>query len=510
MTIDNAVFDAEALSEASDAPTPRHWTDRLDRRLLTALTVIGLGVPVAAYLWFVAHYSLNTVVGDQWDDVTLIHNSYLHGFDLSAAWAQHNENRILFPNLIVLLLSRTTHYNVRIEEYLGAVFLLASLALLIATHRRRTALPLLYYCPVAILMLSFVQWSNTTWGFQMAWFLVLLTMAATLYLLDAPDLTRTGFVCAVATAIVASYSSIQGLLIWPVGLLLLYQRRRRWYFAATWAGTGLVVAAIYFHNFRFQNTSLNNSIIRHYPLRAVKSYLFSLGDVLGFPISLRGTANPFIVPLGGVIFALAVLALIFYGLGRDTRSGRPIGIALISIGLLFDAMITEGRIFFGYAAAGASRYTTYDLLVPVGIYLVFVERPRATTVEAASERPFLRRWDAITSSLRRSSDRWLLFAGRVIIIGAIAVQLAYGVPNGLRNARANYVYQARGAQVMRNIRHEPALFIVYYLDPFDSAPYLRRQVGVLRRYQLSLFGPGSRSLAPPPGGPSPATSTGAG
>jgi len=46
---------------------------------------------------------------------TLLHPSLRLEFALGP---QHNENRIFFPNLIVILLSRTTHFNVQVEEYL--------------------------------------------------------------------------------------------------------------------------------------------------------------------------------------------------------------------------------------------------------------------------------------------------------------------------------------------------------------------------------------------------------
>ena len=60
----------------------------------------------------------------------------------------------------------------------------------------------------------------------MAWYLVLLSLAATIALLDRPTLTLPTFVAAAVVAVVGSYSSTQGLLIWPVGLVLLYLRGR--------------------------------------------------------------------------------------------------------------------------------------------------------------------------------------------------------------------------------------------------------------------------------------------
>jgi hypothetical protein len=40
--------------------------------------------------------------------------------------------------------------------------------LFVLAHRRRSlSVPWIYYCPVVIVMLAFVQNSDTLWGFQM-------------------------------------------------------------------------------------------------------------------------------------------------------------------------------------------------------------------------------------------------------------------------------------------------------------------------------------------------------
>ena len=79
---------------------------------------------------------------------------------------------------------------------------------------------------------------------------------------------------------------------------------------------------------------------------------------------------------GVVLLALALFTVVLYGGRRDRNGPALIGVwALACVGLLFDAMITEGRVIFGLAAASQSRYTTFDLLVPIGIFLALLVRP---------------------------------------------------------------------------------------------------------------------------------------
>ena len=218
--------------------------------IVKALTAVGFAVPVIGYLALLRHYQMNALIGDQWYDVPVIRASYSHFPDWTSLWGLHNGNRIFFPNLIVVALAHTVHFNIEVEQYLSSLMLLAATALFIFSHKRRSPdTPMLFYCPIAFLTLSFAQWQNTLWGFQMAWYLVLLSLAATIALLDRPTLTLPTFVAAAVVAVVGSYSSTQGLLIWPVGLVLLYLRgRTKWTFVS-WVAVAGATAALYFYNF---------------------------------------------------------------------------------------------------------------------------------------------------------------------------------------------------------------------------------------------------------------------
>jgi hypothetical protein len=475
------------------------WVDRLDHRLVNALTVIGFGFPVAAVFWLIAHYGVNVISGDQWADVTVIQKSYTNFFDWGSLWAQHNENRIFFPNLVVVALSRTTHFNVHAEEYLAALMLIAATVLVIVTHKRRSPdTPWLYYCPVAILMLSICQYGNMLWGFQMAWYLVLVSMAVAFYLVDRISLTWLAFVGAAIAAVIGSFSSLQGLLIWPAGLVLIYHRRRAWKYVAPWLIAGAATTALYFHNFNSDKTVGPHNAVLINLVGTAKFYTFALGDILGVPVPGYGHAgNSWVLLFGLLIIVLAVLVVVVYGIRRQETSGSPLGVALICMGLLFAATVTEGRVIFGYWAASASRYTTMDLLVPVGIYLALLDR-RASSARAL---PWVRsRQGGVDTHQAGASGEpvpveWIgLRVARFLIAAVIVVQFAFAFPNGIRGSRSNYTYQATGAVVLRAIDQQPDHNVVYYLNVFSNAYVLRLQAKTLQQHHLSVFagaGPGS-------------------
>ena len=79
-----------------------------------------------------------------------------------------------------------------VEEFLSGLMLVAATFLLIHAHKRRSPdVPWLYYCPVVILACSVVQYGATLWGFQLAWYLVLLALAFVVVFIDRNELTAS-------------------------------------------------------------------------------------------------------------------------------------------------------------------------------------------------------------------------------------------------------------------------------------------------------------------------------
>ena len=463
---------------------------KLDSRVVKALTVVGFALPVVAYIVFLQHYQVNAMWQDQWDDVPVIRQSFLHFPDWSSLWVQHVDNRILFPNLVVVGLAHTAHYNITVEEYVSALMLFAATALFIWCHKRRSPhTPLLYYCPVAFLTLTFAQWQNTIWGFQMAWYLVLLSLAVTMALLDWPRWAWPIFVLAIVAAIVGSFSSLQGLLIWPVGLVLLYQRRRRLWTAGVWVVAAGATAVVYFHHFASSKVFNPNETILKRPFDAVKFFVFALGDVVGLQENKPEQSNGWIMAFGVVILVLAILVLVRWGVRRDEHSAIPIGIALILYGLLFDAMITQGRLFLLYFAASASRYTTNDVLVLAGIYLAALDRSsskqRAAVISEAEATTATAR---LLTWVRRRVDQIDRVPIRQIALAAIAVQIVFSVSLSFSGAQQLHNDEVRAAVVTRNIDHEPTNMVEFDLYFVRTAKWLREQTHFLQDHHLAQFG----------------------
>jgi hypothetical protein len=435
------------------------------------LTVLGFALPVAIYLWFLHHYGLNVVSGDQWNDVSIIGASYKGKLTLGALWAQFNENRLFFPYLIVLGLSRTVAFNVHIEQYLGACCQFGAVALIVAAHKRRSPeTSWLAYCPVAILMLSVVQADNTLSGFQLAWWMIVVSLAGVIFLLDRKKLSMFALVAGVALAIVGTYSSVQGLFIWVAGLMLLYYRRRSAAQMSLWVAAAILSITLYFYGYR--STVGSSATAPHHLGDAIRYFFELVGSILGIPLTGDGLGANVALVFGCIVVGLALYALWSYGRHRDTESAVPIGLVLIVFGLLFALSTTYGRVLTGPAGAASSRYTTYDLLIVVGTYLTYVGRP-----------PSLRGSRAV---MRPSAHSVLpLLLGAVIVVQAI-----FGFVNGIDWARKDHAAMLGVAVATTDARKLPDHVVqglLYPENPGFGIDLLRSDVQVLATHGLSLF-----------------------
>lgn len=453
-----------AHAHATRQAPPRHRQAPPRRTGLHILTIVSFAVPVVAYLWFVSAYGLNTIWQDQWSDLALIQHAYSGHLTLSALWSQHTENRLLFPNLVVLALAKTTRFNVVDEELLSAIILVVATALLIVGHRRRSAAtPYVFYLPAAIVMLSFGQYGNTLWGFQLAWYLVLLALSVALVLLDSPRWSSFVAAGAIIAGIVASYSSIQGLLVWPAGLVVLLLRRRPRRFALVWTACGVVTAAIYFVNYDSHLGGTYEGYVLHHPLGGLRFFFFSVGNV----IDAHGGNLAVVL---GVLIVVTALWLVTQAVFRSpNEDASALGVGLICLGLLFAALITVGRAGAGLDAGGASRYTTFDLLTVVGCYFVILSR-RSTTVGE-------RRYEQI-----------LWYWGVVVVGLSVCLTLVLGTVNGLRDARPWQNTQKESSRVIANIRMAPDSMVERLYGDYYFVGLTRQLAAFARVNRLTLFG----------------------
>jgi len=193
------------------------------RRILAVVSWFFVLIPAALPYLYVRAFGVNVVFADAWDMVLVFRKFSSGRLTFADFYAQHNEHRMFFPRVAELLLGLLTRYNNVAEMYVVVSSFLITAAVLLVAFRREIGLPLIFFVPVALLIFSFRQYENMLFGFQINFAFTQTFGVLALYLLyssSRDNFRAYAFAAALGSATIASFSTAQGLLVWPAGLLV--------------------------------------------------------------------------------------------------------------------------------------------------------------------------------------------------------------------------------------------------------------------------------------------------
>jgi len=428
------------------------------------LAIGTFGVAIVLYTAYVSHFGVNVPHWDDWTNVGQL-DAYKHGqLTLSQLWSQHNENRMLIPNVIALLLVDLTHLNVKDEMYLGIALLVIGALSLIAAMTSLTKRRWLTYSPVLIVLLAPVQWESSLWGFEFAWFLVTACFGGAIFFI-CRSRSQVNLGLAMLLATVASFSSIQGLLVWPAIAILIWGTNRSVYAKATWIVAAVIVYALYFVDFKFDETGGSGvSAVLSHPIPDFRFFLTALGGIA------LGSGGVMIAQILGFCLLVTGIGVVMRYLRSKGSLVQAIPAVLVIFAFLFDVALVFGRTGFGYGPALQSRYTTYNLLIVVALYLSIVEHERS-----GDNVPFRKYSNIAFVTVAASSGAALIYVSATTAI----------------TESRHLASQVNGsASVLVNIRHASNPLIAQFLTiapPESNVTIVRKLTPFLIRQHDSVF-----------------------
>lgn len=301
---------------------------------------------------------------DYWRIVS--HVESYRSFDLSVFWQQHNEHRIIFPEIVFALDVMLLHGRQILPLAVSficyfAVWMTLGRALWSDNHLSEVARN------VSILMAGIViGWQGSVAvlasPFQMQWPLVQLASVVSLYYLSRVKTSRTPFFMSatIVAAIIGTYSSGNGLLLWVVliigGAVLRFDRR----LIMCLVTAAVLADGLYFVGYRFSR-SLNVGNLLSHPLYSAQF----AGAYLSMPFG--GMKPPqFSIWLGLTNVFIVILLLVVAA--RIRLLATTPGVVLFGsyVFTLFTIVITAaGRMDptdYHFSAAKAGRYITVPLV----------------------------------------------------------------------------------------------------------------------------------------------------
>ncbi len=466
-------------------------------------TLLPWLVASIVYILFVNQHVINVPFSDGWQLIALLKQDAAHRVGLSALWAQHNENRMIIPNLIFLYVAHHARDFEVVMMRLGALlFCLGNLFVLLAM-RSRSAINSWLSSSVNLVatifalagLFSLAALENIFWAFQFAWFLIYALSA--LAILGIVYFAKRGFPTwrtvptLVLIAVVASISSSQGLFIFIAEIIavLLYAiaesdrstRRHHLKVAAGVAASFVVTVSIYFYNLNFAKIA-GPTPGGHYGV----GYLYDYFTTVATTYSLGLTHHGSVIArdsVGGIYLLIVVVTLIRFIRFRSLPD--PLVAYFISYAVIFELAVTMSRYKFGLLQGGSSRYALYFL--PAVAVLPLLVQGWLRRPDSSKGQPSRYAIDAIDfGSVFATGARLALLA--LVAFTSYKVDTNFGIPT------ASVIENQRKAAVVQ-VKDYPKWNVAEVrLYLFPSAHYVAPYVQFFRRYEAN-FGKGYASLA---------------
>jgi hypothetical protein len=429
-------------------------------RVVAGVSWLFVLIPAALPYLYVHAFGVNVVFADAWDMVLVFRKWFSGRLAFADLYAQHVEHRMFFPRGVELLLGSLTRYNNVAEMYLIVSCFLITAAVLLLAFRREIGLPLIFFVPVALLIFSFRQYENMLFGFQISFAFTQTFGVLALYLLYSSsrhNFRVHAFVAALGSATIASFSTAQGLLVWPAGLLGLLLgsvvRPGKKVLVGLWGIVGVAEWVAYFVDYKTPRG--------HLPLLHAVSHI---GTATEYFLTLLGSAlfwQPDHAFSGGLVIGCLALAMFLATYGRGVLREHSFWISLLFYSLFILATITLGRAgMFGVWQAAISRYTTFSILAVASIYTLLARMVFA-----------------------RSSG-----VGRVVLLVALfgIVLLSAGISyrNGIEAGRVQEASRERAAHVLETYRSQPDVRLATL---YPRPETVRSRAPVLQRLGYNVF-----------------------
>ncbi|MBM3256364.1 MAG: hypothetical protein FJZ04_02760 [Candidatus Moranbacteria bacterium] len=317
--------------------------------------------------FFVYKNSVDIPFWDEWDVADLIMQK---GNWLETVTHQHNEHRIGVGLALMKILAPLTNWSQLAEIAVVSLEIIMSCLLALYAKKKISRKITLWDLIIPLIFLNILQWGNIISAFQMTFVFPLLFLFLGVWSLTVENTAKRNALI-VIFSLLGAFSSFHGLFIPAVFIFFLaaeslLNRFRQWRISLPAIAAEIMIIAAYFWGYekKFQaalNLKPDFQTLDFFTVLLANGFFYHAG------VSQKYGLNY-------ILTALAVLALV-YGLYRvaivrKNELASWIGVLLIIYSFLFALSITLGRSAFGIGQASETRYITFSMLIPLGIYFI--------------------------------------------------------------------------------------------------------------------------------------------
>jgi len=342
-----------------------------------AKTILSGGlifVPIFIFYRIIYQNAVNVPFDDDFESALQFLSNYLYQTPTAVGkvrllFSQFHEHRIVFDRLVFLADYYLDGYlNFRHLTLIGnaSIFFIAVLLLLVLRRKARLADALVFFVPVAFMLFQFHYWEVMIWSMASLQNLYVIVFGLlSFYALSQSAVSRSWFVLALIAALVATFTSGNGLFAFIVGVpVLLFLRQPKK--LIIWVGLAGLVIGFYFWGYEKpgQHPPIFDSLL-HHTAQAVTYFFAVTGSVFAASSDSAIRAGKFFV----LFFALLAGWHSFRG---QLKANLTLW-ALVVFVYISCLSLTATRSGFGVVQAFSPRYGILSILLLIGLYLLTLQ-----------------------------------------------------------------------------------------------------------------------------------------
>lgn len=337
------------------------------RKISFAAFFVGFSFTLYNFAFFVGKNAVNVPFWDQWGLIDILTRK-------TNLWElfrfQHNEHRIGIGLIITIFLAKISHWSQILEiKFISFLIISSSLIILYLKYIINKKIEILNLI-IPLIFLNIFQFENIDWGFQISFVLPLFFFCVWLLATRIKDTNKRN-IAMTALSFFSAYSSFHGLIlpILSIGYLaynFIKCRQEKLTSVFMFVLLNILTIASFFVNYKknFQTnpiSSISWQTLKYFSLALSNGFFYSLNS-----------------PVINYSLAFIVLSFLLYGVFKIITKEKAslnslVGVILILFSLAFIFIITIGRSTFGIEQALASRYVTFTMLIPTGLFFIFSE-----------------------------------------------------------------------------------------------------------------------------------------
>lgn len=435
-------------------------------RSLSFIVVLIVAL-IAVHTFYALTFYFPGIYADQWDLVPKV-GLYLSGEPwLKNMLSVHVDHLHTTSQLMMTVMAKWTNWHPVAELSLILIINVASFLLLF----KFAVKPLLGFgnkqstlIVIAIVSLyySLAQAGNLLWTWQLSVHNCVFGVVLSLVLLTRNHISNSRFILAVLAGLFATFSFSCGVLIWPVGFVLLLLNHQRPVFkqrllAGIWLLISFAVIMYFASAFAESTEKIQLSIIN--------LGLFLL-NALGTPYAYFSHDLTIVAAVLGLLGALLV-AVRLVAMKKTMLFDSPIvrlaiGFMLFSLGALL--LIALGRLDFGLEQARSFRYIAFSQFFWIGFLMLLAVY--------------------LTSSVHDKQPKIKLHTSLLVCV------LLLTVVNGLKIGRAEAGHALQYRNVLVQFQQASESERDQFVSQFNYLPHkslLTQRLDILKKHRLSMY-----------------------